>query len=143
MTYDGYLRFPGFPPVRGVGEPITAVESEAALFFYDHAAYSTPPGREQCARDLAEAEDWARRAGVKFRWEDDWEIGSHRDYFGPDSVYENYEPSSCESCTATLGRDVVASLGCIDDADNDYRRVIEAELAEEARALILSDLMKL
>jgi hypothetical protein len=26
--YDGYLHFPGFPPVKGVGEPITAIEAK-------------------------------------------------------------------------------------------------------------------
>jgi hypothetical protein len=28
MPYDGYLHFPGFPPIKGVGEPITAIEAE-------------------------------------------------------------------------------------------------------------------
>jgi hypothetical protein len=28
MTYDGYLHFPGFPPIKGVGEPIVAIEAE-------------------------------------------------------------------------------------------------------------------
>lgn len=117
----------------------------AEQFFYEHAGYSynaqfetAEDGRKRCARELAEAEQYARDNGIVFHWENDWVVGSHREFFGPDSVYGdtifgNPEPDTCESCTA-LDKDgyILASLSCIDDADDDYRRVIEAELASEA-----------
>lgn len=85
-------------------------------------------GKARCARELAQAERWARDNGLTFTWEDDWEIGSHvREYDG----YER-EPETCETCIAwDANGDVVASLGCVDDATPEYRRVIEAQLASE------------
>ena len=81
---------------------------------------------------LAVAEVLAAR-GWRVVWEDDWDVGSHRDFYGPDSAYADREPDTCE--TAALvdeSGDVLASLGCIDDATDEYRRVVAAELAAEA-----------
>lgn len=108
---------------------------EAERHMYEHAGFSvqtnetTKQGRARSARERAQAEKWARDNGMTFVWEDDWEVGSHvREFDAYDS-----EPETCESCIA-YDRDgnVVASLGCIDDATPEYRRVIEAELASEA-----------
>lgn len=117
------------------------VWSEALQFHYERGGYSYDPaterpedGRARCALAAAGAEAWAREQGIEFRWSPDWEIGSHTDYYGPGSAYEDYEPETCENCDAYLGSTLLASLGCIDDADDDYRRVIEADLAIEARA---------
>jgi hypothetical protein len=116
-------------------EPTAAAEA----FFYKHAGYSYRPdveteeeGRRRTARDLATAERWARDVGITFRWSEDWTVDSHRDVYGEGSVYEDGEPDTCESCTAYLRGAVVAGLYCIDDATEEYRRVVEAELASEA-----------
>ena len=87
--------------------------------------------RASCARKLAKAERDARALGYTFDWEDDWSLGcTHEKYYG--EAYANGEPATCESC---IMRDpagaVVQSLGCIDDATREYRRVVEAELALE------------
>jgi hypothetical protein len=113
----------------------------AVRFFYSNAGYSYDPkietrnqGRWRCAREMARAEKYGREHNWQFDWEDDWSIGSHKDYYGEDSAYSDKEPSTCESCTLVSedGNSVLASLGCIDDASDAYRRVIEAELAVEA-----------
>lgn len=112
-----------------------AVTSEAVAFFHEHAGWGYDPatetpeeGRQRSAERMAEAEAWAKAAGVSFRWSDDWGVGSHVDEY--DSHGE--EPETCEVCVAYLGGEVVAALGCVDDATDEYRRVIEAELAYEA-----------
>lgn len=81
------------------------------------------------AQRLAAAERWARAQGVTFSWADDWEVCAHV------VEYDGYvrEPDTCEFCTLLdADGNVLASLGCIDDADDNYRRVIEAELAADA-----------
>jgi hypothetical protein len=111
------------------------------LFFYTHAGFSYDPkketedqGRIRCAKALAKAEEKLRNSGAYVEWSNDWDIGSHKDYYGKGSCYEDSEPKTCESAVLwdSEGLYVLASLGCIDDADSNYRRVIEAELAQEA-----------
>ena len=109
----------------------------ATEFFREHAGWSYNPatetaeqGRARGARALAEAEAWAAAAGVRFVWGDDWDVGDHVAEY---DCYEEGEPATCERVLAYLGGEVVAALGCIDDATPEYRRVIEAELASEAR----------
>ncbi len=112
-------------------------KQQAYLFFLRHAWYSYNPetqtkqqGRAACARRLAAAERDARALGYTFEWEDDWTVGDHFRAYG--EAYANGEPATCETC---LMRDsagkVVQSLGCVDNATREYRRVIEAELALE------------
>jgi hypothetical protein len=117
--------------------------TENEQFFYDHAGYGFNPsngetaedGKIRGARALALAEATAEAKGITFRWEDDWEIGSHKEFFGPDSAYDDHEPDTCEQCDAIdASGEVLASLGCVDDAGKDYRRVVEAELAAEVLA---------
>ena len=110
----------------------------AVRFFYEHGGYNYDPatetrdeGRARCAIEAAEAEAWADEQGVTFRWKDDWSIGDHMVEF---DCYDDEGPETCEMCVAYLGDTMLASLGCIDDADDNYRRVIEADLAIEARA---------
>jgi hypothetical protein len=108
---------------------------DAAKFFYDRAGYSYPTGtdpevaRKLSASRLAQAEQWARISGYTFQWSEDWEVGSHVQFFG--DAYDT-EPESCEQVSMVNAEgEVVASLGCVDDADRDYGRVVEAELALE------------
>lgn len=111
----------------------------APEFFYQHAGTSYPasavgnPAEQDWYRwagavELSVAELWLSEHG-HVRWEDDWRIGSH--IFEYD-CYES-EPDTCE--VAFLYDDdgtCLGSLGCVDDATYEYRRVIAAELADEA-----------
>lgn len=111
--------------------------STAAEFFYVHGGYSYDPevetpdeGHRRTAAVLADAEAWARETGLTFQWEPDPSGTVHVREF---DCYEA-EPETCEVCTAyDADGEPVASLGCIDDATDAYRRVVEAELAHEAR----------
>lgn len=110
-------------------------------FFFDHAGWSHDPltespreGRVRCAQALATAEQWLKDNSAFYRvtWEDD-----------PDSRYDHgrdvleSSPETCEQATLwMIDADhpwVAASLGCIDDADDAYRRVVAAELALEVK----------
>ena len=101
----------------GTGNRVEAVE-----FFYRHAGFSYRPGVEskeagrlRMAVELAHAEAWARVA-LEFSWSSDLDA---------DEVDAEY-------CIARdQRRFVVASLGGIVGADDDWRRVVEAELASE------------
>jgi hypothetical protein len=124
-------------------QPKQTPKNIAFTFFLANAGFSYDPktearsrGRARCARQLAKAERDAAALGYTFEWTDDWAVGSHVQEYGEESYPT--EPSTCESCVCrdTEGK-VVASLGCIDDADRNYRRVIEAELAAEALAAYL------
>lgn len=116
-------------------------------FFWKHAGFNwdakhetKAEGRRRCAIALADAHATAARLGWEFEWFND-EFLNHQKEFG-------YTPQTCECCTLVdntepscydghgrpTGGRVLASLGCIDDADANYRRVIEAELALEALA---------
>lgn len=105
-------------------------------FFYEYAGWGYDPrtetpeeGRRRSAAELARAERWAREYGVTFVWSDDWD-GDHS--------YLEYGQSveTCEFVLALdLDNEVLTSLGCVDDATDDYRRVVQAELAQE----IMSD----
>ena len=106
-------------------------------FFYDNAGWSYDPssetseqGRTRWAIQLMEAEDHAFREGYRYEWANDWE-GDHS--YTKQSEFEGYEVATCETCTLyDEDGNVLASLGCIDDATDDYRRVVQAELAYEA-----------
>jgi hypothetical protein len=110
------------------------MSNQTALdFFYENAGWGYRPdqetpeeGRWRGAETLAEAEAWAKDVGYTFTWRDDWD-GDHSDYESGSG------PESCEMVTLYDQDDnVIGSLGCIDDATEDYRRVVEAELAYEA-----------
>jgi len=108
--------------------------TDAERFFYYHAGFSYDPKIEtrqqrklRCAREMADAEAYARRAGWTFSWFDDWQFNHTKEYG------REYEPQTCECCQLQdADGEVLESLCCIDDADANYRRVIEAELADQA-----------
>jgi hypothetical protein len=107
-------------------------------FFLKHAGYSYDPktetpmqGRIKTAHKLAQAEKYAKNHDWIFEWGDDWDDPKHCDKSNGDGT--EYKPKTCEYCYLYNDvSDVLASLSCIDDADADYRRVVEAELALEA-----------
>jgi len=92
-------------------------------FFKEHAGYVV--GRRAAgALDLARAEDYASAHG----WYTTWE---------PDADGDPSSPDVREIEVAVLhdeDGEVLAALGGIEDADHNYRRVVEAELAQEAMA---------
>jgi hypothetical protein len=123
----------------------------AVAFFAEHMGVSYNPATEtpeqgtlRNAVSLALAEKWANASGAAFMWEDDFTIGSHREFYGPESAYANpdHEPETCETLTMYLpdpspsleSVQIVDMLGCIDDATDDYRRVCEAEMADNVRS---------
>lgn len=115
---------------------MSKLDPRAVAFFYEHAGPSYNPtsespeeGRMRTALDLAQAESWAERKGIECEWVEDWEVLDHvREYDGYD-----HEPETCEVAVLKSRKGhVLASLGCIDDATDDYRRVVQAELALEA-----------
>lgn len=105
----------------------------AEQFFFVNAGYSYDPkketptrGKMRGAKAMAKAEARAKRDGYYFTWDDDpggWDSIGDVD---PDSM------SRVESCRMiSPDGETVQSLGSIIDADQKYRRVIEAELALE------------
>lgn len=71
---------------------------------------------------------WAESCGLEFEWAPDWGVNHVEDY-GYDE-----DPETCESCRLydpDTG-ETLASLCCIDDATEDYRRSIERDLCQEA-----------
>lgn len=78
-------------------------------------------------------EEWLAANGAGFLWSRDWSIGSHIKEFGK-GVYVA-EPETCEQVTLVNGRGIqLAHLGCIDNADDSYRRHVERELLRGAMA---------
>jgi|SRR5215471_2977808 len=89
------------------------------------------------AATLARAEAWAKRQGIRFVW--DYDEDADWSWMDEDDRQREHvvewcraeRISVCEHCgheTATT----LAGLCSIFDADSDYRRVVEAELALEA-----------
>ena len=111
---------------------------ERVRFFADNAGYASPPGRMRCAKALAEAEVMAWELGWKYEWEWDeagcsgCDCGSKRCAC---STGEEHETLCC--ILRGDGGEVLASLGGICGATRSYQRVVEAELAQEARGAAL------
>lgn len=115
---------------------MTQALSSAIEFFYEHAGYSYDPktqteeeGHRETATYLARAEKWAKDHDVSFTWEDDWGVDHQKEF----DCYEDGGPDTCEMCAALQDGKVITAIGCVDDATPEYRRVIEAQLAAEAR----------
>ena len=113
-----------------------AEQQTAVDFFIEHAGFSFDPkveteeqGKRRCAEALAAAEEWAQEVGVRFDWREDFEVDHQKEF----DCYADGGPETCEWVAAMLNGELVASLGCVDDATPEYRRVIEAELALEAK----------
>lgn len=89
--------------------------------------------RWRCRGDAAmsaAARDLVLAAGCTFDWSDDWGVGSHVAEY-PDAYDE--EPSECLRCILKdADGNVLDSLGCIDDPDAAYMRLVEVDLAYEA-----------
>lgn len=111
--------------------PITSID-RAAAFFWEHAGWGynkslgeTPEqGRENGALALARAEEFGR----VHNWEVQWVWDGEGDHSYTDHV------DTCEQClVGTADGDVLAQIGCVDDADDNYRRVVAAELMLEAK----------
>jgi hypothetical protein len=106
--------------------------TDAVTFHYENGGYSYNPatetseqGRIRCAHEAAAAEVHAATHGWLVRWCDDPIVQDH--HYAPDGV------QSCEHAALTDATgEVLASLGCIDDADDNYRRVVAADLTIEA-----------
>ena len=65
-----------------------------------------------------------------FVWEDDWMVGDHQKEY---DCYEDGGPETCELCVLySAAGDVLAGLGCVDDATEEYRREIEQRLLVQA-----------
>jgi|SRR5262252_38931 len=100
-------------------------------FFYDNGATSWNPqtetqeqGRERGAKELAAAEQHA----LEQNWHFDWDADDPCDH--EDGVCSR-EPEYCQLWDAER-ENLLASLSMICDADDNYRRVVQAELALEA-----------
>ena len=119
--------------------PATIDIPTAVEFFVQHAGFSYNPatetpeqGKLRCARALVSAERWAAVNDLTVEWADDWDGDNS---YTEQAEFDGYTVTTCEMARLVdTDGNVLASLGCIDDATDDYRRVIEAELAEEAKS---------
>jgi hypothetical protein len=105
------------------------------LFFFEHAGWGYDPkketaqaGRLRCAKDLARAEMIADQLDWYYEWEQDQD---------PDLSWMSEEEQAKEHevlvCRLFDSKDrVLEAIGGVTDADRNYGRVIEAELALEA-----------
>ena len=117
--------------------------SDAETFFFKNAGYSYKPseqtkeqGRVECAKALAKAEDEAREHGIEFVWEQDvdpdisWMDRKQRKQYrkGELLMLQAYatQDRAARGSLASLGG--ISVLGWSDP----YRRVVNAELAQEA-----------
>lgn len=96
-----------------------------AAWSYDPKAETSEQGKARCAQLHANAEAWARDAGVRFQWVRD-----------PDCDRSGIEHNGpLWLCMAWKGPECIASLGCVDLGEHGepwgdpYARVVEAELA--------------
>lgn len=129
----------------------TKQTQEAFRFFQEHAGYCVGQ-RAAGALRLAHAEHAAKAAGVVFVWEDEPDADLSyleqtdergRYLFSQGERERDHEVMWCRAVIPCEEHGVdcphaqfLASLGNIVDADRNYRRVVEAELALES----LSDL---
>lgn len=83
-------------------------------------------------RLITEPREVAEAIGYTFEWRDDWDLGvSHAEFYSAEA-YPDGEPETCERVVLVDADGLVmASLGCIDDATDEYRREVENELACE------------
>jgi hypothetical protein len=107
---------------------------EHAKFFFKHAGYScgsgqTPrQGRMEGAMKLAQAEHEAEERGWTVEWNYDNEP------YDMDDAETEMPSEVLVAILKDASGNVIGSLSGIGDPDNNYRRVVEAELALEALA---------
>jgi hypothetical protein len=109
-------------------------------FFYDHAVWgynsateTAAEGRLRGAHALASAERTARKLGWFCEWVDD--PNADNSWMDAEERVQPHEAYGCilyRICAACGQREQLASLWGIYDTDANYRRVVEAELAQEA-----------
>lgn len=121
----------------------------AAAFFYQHGGYSVAPGEtneeghRRSARELAEAEQYARERGWWVEWVRDNSPCIGCDCGDASCACSARRPHRIEGAilrgvvyekgTGIVGApEVLASLWGICQASKEYKRVVAAELAEEA-----------
>lgn len=110
------------------------------LFFKDHAGYCVGQ-RAVGALALARAEMWAEEHDIEFAWEwdDDGDLSDHSYWCNQAKLDEDYyeRGNTCDhdilGCRVVWNGETQASLWSIIDPDSNYRRVVEAELALEAK----------
>jgi hypothetical protein len=114
---------------------------EAFRFFLDNAGYATPPGRAACALELARAERFADRGPYCVAVDWDADADADRSWIGNFTRDGRDDGRTLWSARVELfdaaGEPVAAaSLGGVDLAgdpwDDDYARVVRAELLLEA-----------
>ncbi len=111
---------------------------EARAFFYERASWSQAQGetkhqgKTRCARKLAHAEAQGREAGLSFSWYIDPGVNSS-DFNHTKPYYDLW------ACACRDAHGIVKASLCGIDFGRDgepwsdpYRRVVEAELADEA-----------
>lgn len=103
------------------------------LFFREHAGYCV--GRRILgAMELADAEIAAEQARIRFEWhwddDADWSWMDQECFAKAKLREQEHEVFYCLALDDD--GECLASLGSIFDPSNEYRRVIEAELAQEA-----------
>jgi hypothetical protein len=118
----------------------------AQRFFWEHAGYSwnavegetRAQGRRRCAESLASAETWAQEQGMTFTW--DFDQDADLSWMTDEERAQEHEVLGC----VARYRDgsVAGSLGGVIDPDDMYLRVVEAELASEARSEAINLLME-
>lgn len=112
--------------------------AEAVAFHYAHGGFSFNPkveteaeGEMRCAIAAATAEIEAKRRGLVAVWEEDGD----GDHSYTEQVVETCEYVTIRAAEEGEGFDkILASLGCVDDADDNFRRVTEADLFAQAIA---------
>lgn len=111
------------------------IDRKAFRFFLNNAGYATPPGRVACAAALAKAEKKARELNFQFLWEPDYDadLGDHA-YWCAMAKHGKDCSHNAEGVSLMVNGETLQSLWGIIDADESYRRVVEAELALEALA---------
>jgi len=117
----------------------------AVKFFREQAGYSYDPktqteeeGREECARELAKAEQWEWDEGYTFDWEED-DIPFECACDNPDC--ESHEPHTAYVCIMRTPAGASCQSLCgisfgpgVEPWGQAYKRVVEAELASEQMA---------
>ena len=93
-------------------------------------SYADQFGRERVEtgphyRERVNAELWAATMFISIK--PDWVTDHEREF----DCYVDGGPETCEWVGLYVDGELVASLGCVDDADDDCRRVVEGELALE------------
>lgn len=124
----------------------------AEQFFFENAGYSYNPateteaeGRLRCARQLAQAEAWAQAEGLEYVWEDDPDCTEDDFEFPEDKAHVRehgavgcilYRPCPDHGADCKHAEHLASLWGITESLNNrerdNYRRVVEAELALEA-----------